>query len=340
VGEVELDNSNKLCSWTTWPVRVVALADVFPDRVQQCVRHLKGRFPDQFEVDASRRFIGVDAFEQLLRTETDLIILAASPVFRPVHLQAAIQQRRHTCLLNPISADKTGAEKVVACLQAAEQAGICAQIGGVDLLPESIVPELADGIIGDVTELFSQVTIPTEERRRRSRKESDFEYQLRHSSHHACLTGYPTAKQQLEHARLAQRLLGSALSSCEVLTHRLSAPGNFTSRLRLKFDNGQSLTSHCSWICGQANRQQLTRIVGSICQYDVFTDRLLSHQGQVLKRGSHSPREGSNRLLLAIRNLALKHPLCSSIPAAQTHFAICQSLAEHQQMRSYAMGRA
>jgi predicted dehydrogenase len=74
-------------------IQVIALADLFEDRLQRChqqLRRLGVNIPDE------NCYVGFDAYKQVLAIpEINYVILAAPPHFRPVQLMAAIQAGKH-----------------------------------------------------------------------------------------------------------------------------------------------------------------------------------------------------------------------------------------------------
>ena len=95
-------------------VRVVALGDLFPDRVEQSLANL-ARQPEASRVDVpeSRRFVGFDAFQGVIGTDCDVVILATPPGFRPQHFAAAVAADKHVFMEKPVAVDATGVRTVI-----------------------------------------------------------------------------------------------------------------------------------------------------------------------------------------------------------------------------------
>ena len=73
-------------------IKVVALADVFEDRLDKSRSELAKLGID---IARNRCFTGFDAYEKLLAIpEINYVILATPPHFRPIHLKAAIEPAR------------------------------------------------------------------------------------------------------------------------------------------------------------------------------------------------------------------------------------------------------
>ena len=89
-------------------VQVVALADVFPDRLKMCRDQLR-TLKNPIVVPEDACFTGFDAYQKLLAMpEINYVILAEPPHFRPLHLMAAIQAGKHVFIEKPAAVDGPG----------------------------------------------------------------------------------------------------------------------------------------------------------------------------------------------------------------------------------------
>ncbi len=92
-------------------VRLVAMADAFQDRLDQSRKLLteKGG-PAAVTVTDDHCFVGLDAYEKLLATATDVnyVILATPPGFRPIHIKAAVAAGKHVFAEKPVAVDAAG----------------------------------------------------------------------------------------------------------------------------------------------------------------------------------------------------------------------------------------
>src|ERR1051325_10994222 len=71
-------------------VVLTAMADVFEHQLQGSLKTLKGEIGDKVTVDPAHCFIGLDAYQKVIDSGVDLVILATPPGFRPQHLQAVM----------------------------------------------------------------------------------------------------------------------------------------------------------------------------------------------------------------------------------------------------------
>lgn len=69
-------------------VEIYALGDLFKDRLNGCLNHLKERLKDRCNVTSDRCFTGFDNYKGVIGTDVDIVILATPPGFRPVHFRA------------------------------------------------------------------------------------------------------------------------------------------------------------------------------------------------------------------------------------------------------------
>src|SRR5262245_243938 len=71
---------------TSGSVKLVAMCDAFPWKVEECYGHLARDLsdrPDRLAVDPDHRFVGLDGYRKVIDSAIDLVILATPPGFRP-----------------------------------------------------------------------------------------------------------------------------------------------------------------------------------------------------------------------------------------------------------------
>ena len=76
-----------------------AMGDVFPERITSSHQNLRNAMQseadDRVQVPAERQFVGFDAYQQVIDSGVDVVILTTPPGFRPAHLEAAIAAGKH-----------------------------------------------------------------------------------------------------------------------------------------------------------------------------------------------------------------------------------------------------
>ncbi|MGE3174333.1 MAG: Gfo/Idh/MocA family protein [Planctomycetota bacterium] len=116
---------------TQGPVRLVAMADMFADRLQHSLEGLQEneQLAARIEVPAARRFTGFDAYRQLLATDIDVVLIATPPHFRPIHFEAAVAAGKHVFFEKPVAVDAPGIRRVLAAADQARQRGLAVVSG-------------------------------------------------------------------------------------------------------------------------------------------------------------------------------------------------------------------
>jgi len=89
------------------PIKLVAMADVFKNRLTQSYKSLKKKFPDTVDVPEERKFIGFDAYKKAMDClrPGDVAIFATPPAFRWVHFTYAIQKNLNVFMEKPVTVD-------------------------------------------------------------------------------------------------------------------------------------------------------------------------------------------------------------------------------------------
>ena len=89
------------------PVKLVAMADVVPAKMNTSYDKLKSQFADKVDVPPERRFLGYDAYRNALSAlkPGDLVILGTPPAFRWVHFGLCIEKGLHCFMEKPVTVD-------------------------------------------------------------------------------------------------------------------------------------------------------------------------------------------------------------------------------------------
>ena len=90
------------------PVKLVALADVFEERVRSTYENLsKGKLKDSIDVPSDRMFVGFDAYQKAMDClrPSDVAIMTTPPAFRWVHFRYAIEKSLNVFMEKPVTVD-------------------------------------------------------------------------------------------------------------------------------------------------------------------------------------------------------------------------------------------
>jgi predicted dehydrogenase len=138
------------------PIKVVALADVLPERVANSYNSLSGSFASQLDVPEDRRFVGFDGYQKAMDClkPGDVVILGTPPVFRWVHFKYAIDKGLNVFMEKPVSVDAPTSAKMFKLADESEKRN---QKVGVGLMCRhcrargELYQRIKDGTIGDLT---------------------------------------------------------------------------------------------------------------------------------------------------------------------------------------------
>ncbi len=173
-------------------VRITALADAFDERVRSSRDALMKQDAERATVPDDRCFTGFDSYQKVADSDVDVVLLAATPHFRPQHLKACVEAGKHTFCEKPMAVDAPGVRSIMASAEAADQKGLTIISGfcwryhpGV----QATMQQVFDGAIGDV--LCMQETFLTGALWLRPRQPDDTEmmYQMRNWYYFDWLSG-------------------------------------------------------------------------------------------------------------------------------------------------------
>ena len=141
-------------------VKLVAMADAFADRLQKSLEILQKdeKVAGKLDVKPDHRFVGFDAYRELLDSGVDVVLLCTPPHFRPQHLQAAVEAGKHVFAEKPVAVDAPGVHSVLASCELAKKKGLSV-VSGLCLRYDNgfreAVRRIQDGAIGEVVALFA-----------------------------------------------------------------------------------------------------------------------------------------------------------------------------------------
>ncbi len=113
------------------PTRLVAMADVFENRLQGSVKGLSSRSDRQMDVPAERQFLGFDAYKKAIDClkPGDVAILATPPAFRWVHFAYAIEKGVHVFMEKPVTVDGPTTRRMIELGKKADEKNLKVGVG-------------------------------------------------------------------------------------------------------------------------------------------------------------------------------------------------------------------
>ncbi len=113
------------------PVKLVAIADVFQDRLDSTYNNLAKSFKDTATIPKERQFVGFDAYKKAMDVlkPGDVVILTTPPAFRWVHFQYAISKKLNVFMEKPVTVDGPSSKRMLALNEQAKAAGLKVGVG-------------------------------------------------------------------------------------------------------------------------------------------------------------------------------------------------------------------
>ena len=137
------------------PIKLVALADVFEDRLSGSYNNLKQQFGDRVDVPAERKFVGFDAYQKAMDCLKvgDVAIFATPLAFRWVHFGYAVGKNLNVFMEKPLTADGPTSRRLLKLGQEAAAKNLKVGIGLMSRHSRALQQlhqRIEDGEIGDI----------------------------------------------------------------------------------------------------------------------------------------------------------------------------------------------
>ncbi len=252
-------------------VRIIALADLFPDRVSACREQLAKDFADRATVTPEMCFNGFDACKHLLAAPVDYVILATPPGFRPAHFEAAVAAGKHVFMEKPVAVDPAGVRRVLASAAEATRKNLSVVAGTQRRHEHSYLEAIArlrDGAIGDVVSAscyWNQGGLWVHDRRP---EYTDVEWMCRNWLYFDLMSGDHICEQHIHNLDVINWVMDATpakamgMGGRQVRTHEKY--GNIFDHFAIEYTypSGHTMLSMCRQIDGCADRVEES-VVGS-----------------------------------------------------------------------------
>jgi hypothetical protein len=125
---------------------LTAVADIDQGRVDECLGTLKkasgAKADEKVKVAKANQFLGLDAFQKLINSDVDVVLLATPPGFRPTHLRAVIEAGKHVFCEKPIAVDAPGVRSVLETVKMAKAKNLNLVAGSAGVMRTTSWPRL------------------------------------------------------------------------------------------------------------------------------------------------------------------------------------------------------
>lgn len=124
------------CAASSKGIELVALGDVFQDKVDRAPEAIKGNLAKRklpvdeiYKVTPEKTFVGFDAYKKVIDSGVDMVILTTPPYFRPLHFQAAVEAGKHCFVEKPIAVDPVGVRGFIETAEKAKDKNLAVGVG-------------------------------------------------------------------------------------------------------------------------------------------------------------------------------------------------------------------
>ncbi len=137
---------------------LTAMGDAFQDQLQSSLQSLQKAHADKVKVTPDKCFVGLDAYQKVIDSGVDVVLLATPPGFRPIHLKAAVDAGKHVFCEKPMATDAPSLRSVLASVKAAKEknlalvAGFCWRYEGAR---QEFYKKIHEGAIGDIRAVYA-----------------------------------------------------------------------------------------------------------------------------------------------------------------------------------------
>jgi len=284
-------------------VELVAMADIFEDQLEGSLNKLRNNtlqyvkrddgitierngkpvrmsaedlakfIQPRINVDPEHHFVGFDAFQKLIGSDVDIVMLATPPGYRPQHFEAAIKAGKHVFTEKPIATDPVGVRRFIAAAQIAEQKKLTVMSGAqrhADKPYFDTVEKIHNGAIGDIVALNSNyLSGPVWHAHARDPKWGDMEWEHRNWYSFIWICGDQIVEQHLHNVDVCNWFKGQhpvsvVASGGAAWRPREEEYGNIYDHLSADFEyaDGSHMSSYCRQYNGSAQNVS-ERIVGT-----------------------------------------------------------------------------
>lgn len=190
-------------------LQIVALGDVFQDQLDKCRAELKKQ--KNVDIPDEKCFVGFDNYQKVIDAGIDIVLLCTPPVFRPSHVEAAVNAGKHVFMEKPCAVDPVGARSVLISSKKAAQMGLCIVSGTIRRVQKDYMETYRRVASGEIGEIVSAHVIRNGGSlwvKKRRPEWNDMEYMLRNWVNFTWLSGDHIVEQFIHEVDVMNWYLG------------------------------------------------------------------------------------------------------------------------------------
>jgi len=133
-------------------ITITALGDTFKDRVEDVANDLAKK--RNIFIPEDKRFWGLDAYQKVIDSDIDIVVIVTAPFFRPLHFKYAVEKGKHAFLEKPLFVDAAGYRSIMATAKQAAAKNLAVVTGNQRRHQRNYVEsykKIMEGYIGEIT---------------------------------------------------------------------------------------------------------------------------------------------------------------------------------------------
>jgi predicted dehydrogenase len=258
---------------------VVAMGDIFEDHLERNLRWLTespqhANIRDRVKVSPEHRFVGFDAYQKVINSEVDIVMLCTPPGYRPMHFEAAVNARKHVFCEKPFGTDPVGVRRFMEAAKKSEQLKLTVVSGAqrrFNTEYTETIEKIKNGVIGDIVATYAYwVGTPVIQQKARDPKLGDMEWQHRNWYSYVWICGDQIVEQHLHNIDVINWVMGDhpisvVASGGAAWRPRDEIHGNIYDHVSADFvyRNGVRLSSYCRQYPRDSYRNVSELVVGT-----------------------------------------------------------------------------
>lgn len=196
---------------TAGSTKLVALADVRPEQLEKGLNTLKAKHGDKVQVPPEHQFTDFDGYQKAMAL-ADVVILATSPGFRPIHFEEAVRQGKHVFMEKPVATDAPGIRRLLAAAEEAKRKKLKVGVGlqrRHQAAYQETVKRIQDGAVGDIMLLRAYWDGGSRDGVERLPGETEMHYQIRNWYYFTWLSGDHIVEQHVHNLDVVNWIKGA-----------------------------------------------------------------------------------------------------------------------------------
>jgi predicted dehydrogenase len=193
--------------------RLVAMCDIFRDRIENKLQELKAAKGAQVTVDEAHRFTGFDGYKHVIE-ESDVVLIANAAKFHPFHAMAAIQAGKHVFVEKPHGIDPLSVKLMQQACGLAKEKKLCIVSGLQSRFHAGYietVKRIQGGAIGDIVSIEENFLRAPYGVTERKPEYSELEWQCSTQYHFRWLSGDDVPQSLVHNLDRSSWVLGNAV---------------------------------------------------------------------------------------------------------------------------------